>query len=179
MNALRDRAVQGAGIGELQGVATLLRKSGTRFESTIRGVSMAPTIPDGARIRIGPPASGAFAPGQVVACVSGETLFAHRVVYAGADRRGALVLTRGDGWMLCDPPTPHERILGEVSAWWDGSAWRAPGPAAPRRGWRRALAGWSYWSVRLALRLHREVARRTAGTWLAFGALFKSFARRG
>ena len=179
MNALPDRAVARSGIDELQGVATLLRKSGTPFESTLRGVSMAPTIPDGARIRIGPPAGGAFVPGQVVACVSGETLFAHRVVYAGADRRGAVVLTRGDGWMLCDPPTPHERILGEVSAWWDGSAWQSPGPAAPRRGWRRVLAGLSYWNVRLALPIHREVARRTAGTWLGFGALVKSFAVRG
>jgi hypothetical protein len=178
MNVVPDRAAKAPRLDELEAVAALLRRSGTRFESTVCGVSMAPAIPDGARIRIGPPRGGTFAPGQVVACVSGSTFFAHRVVYAGRDRRGALVITRGDGWMLCDPPTPHERILGEVSEWWDGGAWQAPGPAAPLRSWRRALATSSYWSVRLSLPIHREFARRMAGTWLGFGALFKSIKAR-
>ena len=158
---------------EFRAIAMLLRKSGTHFESRIHGTSMEPSIPDGARIRIGPPASGKYEPGQVVACVIGESLFAHRIVHCGCDRTGAFILTQGDGWLLCDPPTRNHRILGAVAEYSQGDAWVAPAWPLRRNSGRRIAARASFWIVRLSLAIHYEFARCVAGTFLVLGALCK------
>jgi hypothetical protein len=155
-------------------IAGLLRRSPAGLESSIHGTSMEPAIPDGSRIRIRP---GSCEPGQVAACILGERLFAHRIVHRGRDRQGAFVLTRGDGWLLCDPPTREERILGVVSEYWDGRAWQAPGAPVPLRSWRRAVSLASFGLVRASLVIHHECARRVAGSLLALGALCKRLRR--
>jgi len=162
---------------EMQAIAGLLRRAGSSFESEVRGSSMEPTIPDGALIRIGPPPSGDYRVGDVVACVRGEALFAHRIVYR--DPAGDIVLTRGDGWILCDPPVQRARIVGAVREYLDGGAWRAPAVALKLGGWRERISRLSYWLVRGTLPIHPEVARRVSGTMLCFGALCKRIAGTG
>jgi hypothetical protein len=153
-------------------IARLLQRTGQGFESSIRGTSMEPTIPDGARIRIRP---GRHERGEVVACIVGEELFAHRVVHRGCDQRGVFVLTRGDGWILCDPPIRAERILGAVTEYWDGNGWRAPAHPEPLKSWKRAISLASFWVVRASVVVHHEFARRIAGCMLTLGALCKRF----
>ena len=158
--------------GEFQTITALIRKSGGGFESTISGTSMQPTIPDGARIRISPPESGEYQVGQIVACVLGDSLFAHRIVYCGrSGRSGAYVLTQGDGWALCDPPTRKTAILGIVTEISKGGDWRTPTGGAARGSWMQAVATASFWLNRLSLLLHPEFSRRVAGTCLFAGSV--------
>ncbi len=165
---------------EFQAIASLLRKSRTAFESSISGISMEPTIPHGARIRIRPAEDDNYQVGQIVACVIGDSLFAHRIVYCGhAGRGGSVVLTQGDGWILCDPPTRKSLILGVVVQFFDGDAWRAPAGRIGRGSWEEGVAGASYWLVRFSLLIHREFARRVAGTCLTLGSIFKRLRLRG
>jgi hypothetical protein len=149
----------------------LMRASGSVFESTLHGVSMEPTIPDGARIQISPKPAGGFAVGQVAACVlKDEALFAHRIVHRGA---GGVVLTRGDHRVLCDPPTREDQILGVVTALWQEGAWRAPGTEPDRGAAIRSVSAAHRLLLRMCLPLHFELARRVAGTTLIAGSLFK------
>jgi hypothetical protein len=164
---------------DLRMIAGLLQRSRTRFESSISGNSMEPTIPDGARIQIDAGSPRPYRTGQIVACLAGERLFAHRIVHCARNRSGELVLTRGDGWLLCDSPTPVQRIVGVVTEYWDGTRWREPGGPALRRGWRAAASLASSWLVRASIPVHLEFARRVAGCMLVAGALLKRVAPSG
>lgn len=160
-----------------QAIASLLQKSGTDLESRIAGSSMEPAIPHDARIRIRPQEHQDYREGQVVACVSGNSLFAHRIVYSGRDgRTGEFILTRGDGWVLCDPPTRKSNILGLVTEFCSGGAWSAPLGHVSRSPVRRLTAGASFWLVRLSLAVHHEFARHVAGGCLHVGAFCKTLA---
>lgn len=136
---------------------------------------MEPAIPHNARIRIRTRESVDYREGEIVACVVGDSLFAHRIVYCGqGSRTRGFVVTQGDGWMLCDPPTHKERILGIVAEFCDRDRWTAPPPPADR-GWVRGIIRKaSLWLVRLSLAVHYEVARRVAGFFLTVGALCKA-----
>jgi hypothetical protein len=149
------------------------------LESRIEGTSMAPTIPDGALIRVVPVPPEGCRPGMVVACLSERgTLFAHRVVRCVQRHGEEWLLTLGDGWKLCDPPVPAARVVGTVGAWRVEGDWTAPAPPPPRRGVTRVLAVASIALVAFGLRLHPQVARRTAGTGLQLGAWLKTLRRR-
>ena len=158
---------------QFQALASLLRKS-AGFESTIVGISMEPTIPNGANIRIRPLITSEYKEGQVVACVVGNSLFAHRIVYCGQGARSAAyILTQGDGWVLCDPPTPKNNILGMITEYSDGVIWRTPATGRLRTPWKNMVSIASFWLIRLSLAIHYEFARRVAGLCLRIGAACK------
>lgn len=98
----------------------LLERSGKIIESQIRGTSMGSALPAGRRIRIRPIPADEYCVGHVVAFVSGNTLFAHRIVFCG--RQG--ILTRGDASQLCDLPVPFAAVLGLVDECSLNGEWR-------------------------------------------------------
>lgn len=105
---------------QLLAFGALLERSGKIIESQIRGTSMGSTLPGGCRIRIRVSPVGQYGIGQVVAFVSGNTLFAHRIVFRG--RQG--ILTRGDASQLCDLPVPFAAVLGLVDECLLNGEWR-------------------------------------------------------
>lgn len=114
--------------------ADLVQRSGGEIGSAVRGHSMGETLPPGTRIRIGRETGAGYRVGMVVAFLAGDVLVAHRVVRISRDRRGRdVLLTRGDGSLLCDPPIGSRAIIGEVRAMQDADVWRPVG-AAPRAG---------------------------------------------
>ena len=144
-------------------LAPLLKRAGSVIESEIRGWSMGGTLAPGTRIRIRCGTAASYPAGTVIAFVGGRGLVGHRVVGHGhPSAGGALLLTRGDGTLVCDPPIEPERILGEVIEWREGETWR-PLPAAPPRGLlgRGAAAG-ALLLVRAALALDPRLAARVA-----------------
>ncbi len=153
-------------------LAPLLKRAGSVIESEIRGWSMGGTLAPGTRIRIRCGTAASYPAGIVIAFVGGRGLVGHRVVGYGRPREGgALLLTRGDGTLVCDPPIEPERVLGEVIEWRDGEMWR-PLPAAPPRGLlRRGAAAGMLQLVRSALAMDPRLAARIA-------VLFAAVARR-
>jgi hypothetical protein len=104
----------------LLALGMLLGRSGRIIESQISGTSMGSTLPAGSRIRIRRLRSETYGPGQVVAFVSGNAIFAHRIVFSC--RHG--VLTRGDNRSWCDFPLPSHAILGLVTESYRDGVWR-------------------------------------------------------
>jgi len=162
------------GRSELRSFYELLRKSERVFETTVKGASMEPTIPDGARIQIRPRPIDAYANGQVVACVASDELFAHRVVFCGSRGRSRdLVITLGDNLTLCDPPTRKGDILGEVTALWQDGRWRAPVLEGIRGRAAQALSNLHLAFIRACLPVHYEFARRVTGISLIAAGLLR------
>lgn len=83
---------------------------GHRVRLRIHGRSMAPALRSGQRIEIRPGAEQ-LRRGEVVACAQGKRLVVHRVV---AVRGDGVVVTRGDGRNLADPPNLPADVLGRV-----------------------------------------------------------------
>ena len=104
---------------ELLAFGSLLGRSGKIIESEISGTSMGSTLPPGCRIRIRPLSFPEYRAGQVVAFVSGDRIFAHRVIFRG--RQGAL--TRGDNHSWCDVPVASRAILGVVTQYLLNGEW--------------------------------------------------------
>ena len=144
-------------------LAPLLKRAGSIIESEIRGSSMGETLKPGTRIRIRCATGSDYPAGAVIAFLGGNGLVGHRIVGAGRDRRGRrLLLTRGDGSRIPDPPIEPDRVLGEVIAWQDGESWR-PLPLAPGRSLPgRMIAAAMLWLVRLLLAIDARLAVRTA-----------------
>ena len=144
-------------------LAPLLRRAGSVIESEIRGRSMGSTLPPGTRIRIRCLAEAGYRTGSVVAFVAGRGLVGHRVVGRGSDRRGRTVLlTRGDGTPVCDPPVEPDLVLGEVTDWHDGRAWRPIPDPPPITALRRLAAAGLLLLVRLTLAVDPRLAGRLA-----------------
>lgn len=145
---------------QLVAAASLLEKAGRTIESTIVGLSMGRTLPPGTRVRVRGNLSDAPPAGCVIVIAGDRTLVAHRVVGRGWGRRAReYLLTRGDGMLLCDVPTPLDRVIGQVTHCDDGGGWRpvaGPPRAAGPRPWIRALHAHA---LRLALEIHVAFAR--------------------
>lgn len=107
---------------QLLAFGALLARSGKIIESEISGTSMGNTLPASCRIRIRPLSFKECRAGQVIAFVSGNAIFAHRMIFCG--RQGAL--TRGDNHSLCDLPVPSRAILGVVAECLLDGEWRPP-----------------------------------------------------
>lgn len=124
---------------------------------------MGATLPPGTRILIRCRSDGAYPDGCVVAFVASRGLVGHRVVGRGSPRgQRSMLLTRGDGTVVCDPPLERDRVLGEVTEWHDGEAWR---PVRPPPAWpagRRFTAVGILLLVRTTLALNRALAARLA-----------------
>ncbi|MDP9264338.1 MAG: S24 family peptidase [Acidobacteriota bacterium] len=112
-------------------VRDLWKKTGRQMESTVKGDSMHPTLPEGARILIRAADEKEYVPGAVVACLENEFLFAHRIAYRGKGRLSDLVVTQGDAWILCDSPFRISALIGIVDAREVNGEW-APLPAPAR-----------------------------------------------
>lgn len=153
----------------------LLRSSGCVFEADVKGSSMEPTLPDGARVRIRPVPAEEYRTGHVVACVASGELFAHRIVFCGLRGRSRdVVITQGDNLLLCDPPTRKSDILGLVSEYLAAGKWCPPGPFEASGRGRGAVARAHLELLRLCVSIHYEVGRRVGGSLL----LVASFLRR-
>src|SRR5690606_21872017 len=124
---------------------------------------MGGTLAPGTRIRFRCGTAASYRVDSVIAFVGGRGLVGHRVVgHGGRGEGGALLLTRGDGTLVCDPPIEPDRVLGEVIEWRDGETWR-PVPTAPPRGvLARGAAAGTLLLVRTALALHPRLAARIA-----------------
>lgn len=140
----------------------LMRARGV-IESEIRGGSMGGTLRAGTRIRIQCGTEPNRPPGSVLAFEGPGGLVGHRVVGHVTDRSGrVLILARGDGMLMCDPPLDPDRVLGEITAFQQGDSW-LPLPAAPpvhaalRAGRAAGLA-----IVRAATRIHPTLAALVA-----------------
>jgi hypothetical protein len=137
----------------------LLQRAGRDIESTIQGRSMGATLPPGTRILIQCRTDGAYPDGCVVAFVASRGLVGHRVAGRGSDRGGrSVLLTRGDGTVVCDPPLEPDRVLGEVTKWHDGHAWRPVPPAPASTAGRRLCAAGLMLLIRATLVLDRGLA---------------------
>jgi hypothetical protein len=141
----------------------LLQRAGRDIESEIQGRSMGITLPPGTRILIQCREDGAYPDGCVVAFVAGRGLVGHRVVGRRSDRgRQPMLLTRGDGTIVPDPPVEADRVLGEVTERHDGKRWRPVPPAPIRSTVPRVGAAGLLLLVRAALVVDRDLAIRLA-----------------
>ena len=161
-----------------QSLWQILHDSGQVFESSIKGVSMAPTMPEGARVRIQPLPAAAYRMGQVVVCELDDILFAHRIVRCtSSGRRSDFVMTQGDGHILCDPPTRKISILGVITEYRAGGDWHVPGPSRMRRPGIQAISALHQSVIWLCLYVHYEFARRVAGTSLILAGCLRRVVR--
>jgi hypothetical protein len=148
---------------QLVAFGALLGRSGKIIESEISGTSMGSTLPAGRRIRIRPLPFNWYRPGQVVAFVSGNKVFAHRIVCC--TRQGAL--TRGDNRTLCDLPVPTRAILGLVTESQVDGQWCSLAECAgfSREKQRRRQS--TEFVLRLSMRIDIRVARFLSRTLMA------------
>ena len=157
-------------------MALLLKKSGQSIESVVHGKSMEPTLPDGAAIRIGPLEPGVFRVGQIVVCTNAHKLIAHRIVYAGTGgRRHSMVLTQGDGCLLCDPPTRKDAIQGVVMAIRIDGHWQEPAASWVRRYWQQIVARAHVYLIRTCLAVDWRFARLVARGLIVIAAAPRRF----
>ena len=120
------------------------------FESTIRGESMSPAIPGGARLRVRLHPQPPFDRGDIVYYLCGEGFMVHRVMYRS--RRDSWLITLGDNCLIPDLPVRVEQILGTVIAVGTGTGWRAPGPSEAFSVCHRLVRGTASAATVIALR---------------------------
>lgn len=144
---------------QLLAFAVLLGRSGRIIESEISGTSMGSTLPAGCRIRICRLRREEYRPGQVIAFVSGDAIFAHRII--SCSNQGAL--TRGDNRSWCDLPLPWHAILGLVVESLVDEVWRPLADHFPLdhegRGGRRTVDALLRECLQIDIRLARFVSR--------------------
>jgi hypothetical protein len=152
-------------------LAPLLKRTRRVIESEISGISMGSTLPAGTRIRIQCEDPASARQGSVVAIMAERGLIGHRLLWRGTDRRGnPMVLTRGDGSPVCDPPVAADRILGEITHWYAAPEWRAVPPPPRPTPLRRASAALALTVVRMAVAVDVGLATRGAA---GFAALYR------
>jgi hypothetical protein len=156
---MRNTAAASPTGDQLLALALLLGRSGRIIESEISGTSMGSTLPAGCRIRICPLRREDYQPGQVVAFVSGDALFAHRIV--SCCDQGAL--TRGDNRSWCDLPLPWRAILGLVTESQVDGVWRPLADYVPLKregqGRRRTVEALLRACLQIDIRLARFISR--------------------
>jgi hypothetical protein len=109
-------------------LASHLGQGQADFESTVRGSSMAPAIPAGARIRVRPGEVSSCRIGDVVFYLSDGGYVVHRVVYRPPPSSdGDYLLTEGDARFAPDPPVPCRQVLGTVVAVQGNGQWAPVG----------------------------------------------------
>jgi len=133
----------------------LLVRDGRTFEVRLTGTSMGRTIPDGSLVRVEPVAFHDVRRGDVIAFRDGDRVVAHRARF----RARGHVIALGDGYALPDLPIPAAAILGRITAWNDGSEWRAIGP---RRN-ATILGALFVVAISIALLFSPWLARKIAG----------------
>jgi hypothetical protein len=110
-------------------IASQFRHEQPEFESAIRGNSMSPAIPHGARLRLRLSGQGPCHVGDVVFYLADDGYMVHRVVSSARRVSGqTYLLTEGDARFAPDPPVPCSRVLGTVVAVKVTGQWQPPGP---------------------------------------------------
>jgi hypothetical protein len=138
------------------------------FESAVRGNSMAPAIPAGARIRVRPGEGSSCRIGDVVFYLSDGGYVVHRVAYRPAPSAdGDYLLTAGDARFAPDPPVPCRQILGTVVAVQGNGQWAPVGPPVPGPWHRRVVRAVTLPVMILATKVSVVGARRLARALLA------------
>lgn len=130
---------------------------------------MGNTIPNGSRIRIRWRDGGNYQTGQIVACVDHGFLFAHRIVHVRKD----VIITQGDGGILCDPPFRNLQVVGEVSACRVGGEWQLPANEAVRFASDALAAGLQVRLIAMCLRVNLSFARLVAMQMIKLNVLRK------
>src|SRR4051812_17361612 len=88
---------------------------GVRFR--VQGTSMVPTILPGSLILVRPAEPETLVRGELVLCLVGERLIAHRIVGLWeCPLRGRQVLLRGDNRSTCDRMIAASAVLGRITA---------------------------------------------------------------
>jgi hypothetical protein len=110
-------------------IASQFRQEQPDFESAIRGNSMSPAIPHGARLRVRLRGKTPCRVGDVVFYLADDGYMVHRVVSVPRRVAGqAYLLTEGDARFAPDPPVPCSRVLGMVMAVEITGRWQSPSP---------------------------------------------------
>ena len=101
----------------LEALCGLWKATEAEFWVCVTGRSMAPTIPDGSRIRLSC-LQRSVNVGEIVAYQRGHGLVAHRVVALLPDYISGQphLLCRGDGNAHLDAPVPADWVVGVVTA---------------------------------------------------------------
>lgn len=138
------------------------------FESAVRGSSMAPAIPAGARIRVRPGEGRPYRVGDVVFYLSDGGYVVHRVVYGpGQSADGDYLLTEGDARFAPDPPVPSRQVLGTVVAVQGHDQWAPVRPPVPGPWHRRLVRAVTLPVVILAAKVSLVGAQRLGRALLA------------
>jgi hypothetical protein len=108
-------------------LASEFRQDQPEFESAIRGGSMSPAIPPGARLRVRLGGEVPCRVGDVVLYLADYGYTVHRVVSRPRQISGqAYLLTEGDARFAPDPPVPCDKVLGTVVAVEISGGWQPP-----------------------------------------------------
>jgi hypothetical protein len=151
---LGDKALVPALASHLGGI-------GAEFETSIRGDSMAPAIPAGARLRVRVLQQKAYGRGDIVFSLSDNGFLVHRI--AQRPRWGAAMgylLTRGDACLVPDVPVIKDRVIGTVVAFRSGGDWQPVGVEANQSILHRAVRMATLAAVTATARVSVEGARR-------------------
>jgi hypothetical protein len=159
---LRDRAHL------LLPLAAQLGQTPPDFESTIRGSSMAPAIPVGARLRVRLESQRPCQVGDVVFYMADGGYTVHRVVHRAHGASGMdYLLTEGDARFGPDPPVPLRQVLGTVAAVEVDGRWQPVGVRAARPWHQRIARATTLRAMIAALWFGVEAASRLAAILLA------------
>lgn len=143
--------------------------SDAAFESAIRGSSMSPAIPGGAKLRVQLRSGHTYQRGDIVYYLSNNGYVVHRIIHVL--RRGPAaghMLTLGDNRLIPDPPIGKDQILGSVIAVQTTGAWHPPGPQTNRSIYHRLARTMASGTLIIALRFGVSAACRIAIilTWI-------------
>jgi hypothetical protein len=118
----------------LAAVAETWKMQGRNLTARFGGSSMEPTLPAGVELSF---ACGTRVEvGDIAVLLNRGKVVVHRVVARCEPLR--LVLTRGDGTWVPDPPTGEDQVVGRVVQVRRGDDWIAP-PSGPSSAWRRLV----------------------------------------
>lgn len=141
--------------------AASLKGTDAVIECRLRGASMEPAIPRGARLRIAIGSTAALRVGEVVAFVRDDGVCVHRLAHRARD--GEHLLTQGDACLYPDAPVPVRCVLGPVSEFRLDERWipagDCPADARSRSRAGRALLGLVAALLAVDARLARAAAR--------------------
>lgn len=118
----------------LAAVAQTWKKQGRTLTARFGGSSMEPTLPPGVELSFA--CGSKVEVGDIAVLLHRGQVLVHRVVARCEPLH--LVLTRGDGTWVPDPPTAEDHVVGRVLKVRRGSEWMAP-PPGPSSAWRRLV----------------------------------------
>jgi hypothetical protein len=119
---------------ELAAVARIWKKQGRTLTAHFGGSSMLPTLPPDVEVTFA--CGSGVDVGDIAVVLHRGRVLVHRVVARCEPLR--LVLTRGDGTWVPDPPTAEDQVVGRVIQVRRGSDWIGP-PSGPSSAWRRLV----------------------------------------